>query len=81
MQIGITGQIMGALYGLDAIPERWLSRLELRDEITCLAEDLWLLASGNLNTDDAAVRKCYIQIRFTRRQPPYEGGISNLSGR
>jgi ADP-ribosylglycohydrolase len=36
----ITGNILGALHGTDAIPERWLSQLELRDEITAIASDL-----------------------------------------
>jgi ADP-ribosylglycohydrolase len=55
----IAGQIMGARHGLNAIPERWLVRLELRDEIFRLAEDLQLVASGRLDTDDAAVWERY----------------------
>ena len=37
----ITGNILGALLGARAIPPRWLDRLELRAEITKLAEDLF----------------------------------------
>jgi ADP-ribosyl-[dinitrogen reductase] hydrolase len=55
----IAGQIMGARQGLDAVPERWLVSLELREEITGLAEDLWLWASGRLDVDDAAVWERY----------------------
>jgi ADP-ribosyl-[dinitrogen reductase] hydrolase len=55
----IAGQIMGARQGLDAIPERWLKDLELREEITSLAEDLQLMASGQLATEDAAVWERY----------------------
>jgi len=36
----ITGNVLGALHGLAAIPERWLAQLELRDEIERLALDL-----------------------------------------
>lgn len=36
----ITGNILGAIYGLTAIPERWLSQLELRHEIEQVAVDL-----------------------------------------
>jgi ADP-ribosylglycohydrolase len=36
----ITGNILGALHGTGAIPERWLSQLELRDEIAAIAADL-----------------------------------------
>jgi ADP-ribosylglycohydrolase len=55
----IAGQIMGARHGLAAIPERWLVSLELREEITRLAEDLWLMATGRLNAADLAVRDRY----------------------
>ncbi len=35
----IAGNILGALYGVEAIPTRWLDELELRDEIEQLARD------------------------------------------
>jgi len=38
----ITGNILGIVYGLDAIPRRWLQRLELCDVITQVATDLWI---------------------------------------
>jgi ADP-ribosylglycohydrolase len=37
----ITGNLLGAMLGVDAIPSRWLERLELRDEIQRIADDLW----------------------------------------
>jgi ADP-ribosyl-[dinitrogen reductase] hydrolase len=55
----IAGQIMGARDGLNAIPGRWIEQLELREEITSLAEDLQLMANGRLDTDDAAVWERY----------------------
>lgn len=36
----ITGNILGTLLGLEAIPQGWVERLELRDEIMTIAEDL-----------------------------------------
>lgn len=36
----IAGQILGARLGVQAIPQRWLSELELRNEIQHLASDL-----------------------------------------
>ncbi|WP_370688668.1 ADP-ribosylglycohydrolase family protein [Roseomonas sp. GC11] len=36
----ITGNLLGALLGEKAIPVQWLERLELRDEITVVADDL-----------------------------------------
>ena len=35
----IAGNILGAMYGVEAIPTRWLDELELRDEIEQLARD------------------------------------------
>ena len=36
----ITGNILGTLHGVMAIPTEWIEHLELRDEIAALAEDL-----------------------------------------
>ena len=36
----IVGNIMGAYLGIEAIESRWLDRLEARDEILRLADDL-----------------------------------------
>ncbi len=36
----ICGNLLGALWGVDAIPREWLAELELRDEIDTLAHDL-----------------------------------------
>lgn len=37
----MTGNILGALLGRQSIPERWLTALELREEIEGVARDLW----------------------------------------
>ena len=36
----IAGNLLGALYGVEAIPKRWLEPLELREVITAVADDL-----------------------------------------
>ena len=36
----IAGNLLGALHGVDAIPQRWLEALELREAIGQVADDL-----------------------------------------
>lgn len=40
----VVGQIAGALYGEAGIPENWLEKLVMRDEIANLAQQLYQLA-------------------------------------
>ena len=42
----IAGNICGALYGVELIPNRWLRQLELRSEITEIADDLAACDAG-----------------------------------
>ena len=42
----ITGEILGAALGEEAIPERWLRELELREVVTAMAEDFLQLAQA-----------------------------------
>jgi ADP-ribosyl-[dinitrogen reductase] hydrolase len=42
----VCGQVAGAYYGVAGIPEDWLGRLALRDEITALADRLYGIASN-----------------------------------
>jgi hypothetical protein len=44
----ITGNILGTLWGCHAIPDRWLSGLELRGLIVEMADDLALLPAAPL---------------------------------
>lgn len=37
----ITGHILGALHGVEAIPERWLDQLDLKDVVDTVATDLY----------------------------------------
>lgn len=48
----ITGNILGALLGEDAIPARWRERVELRDTILQLADDLFAGWSGDIEWMD-----------------------------
>jgi hypothetical protein len=40
----IYGQLAGAVYGVEAIPEQWLEKLVMRAEITKMADDLLALS-------------------------------------
>lgn len=55
----IAGNVCGALYGDSAIPARWLDRLELRDDITALADDLAALHEDRLDLDCDQIFKRY----------------------
>jgi len=47
----ITGNILGACFGIDALPSAWVERVELRDTIERLAGDLYAVAVGGLELD------------------------------
>ncbi len=49
----MTGNILGALWGVNAIPAPWLEGLEIREEIDRLAHGLDAVSSGRLSSDDA----------------------------
>jgi len=48
----IAGNLLGAMYGLDAIPSRWLADLELREVIEEVADDLASMWFWELDDDD-----------------------------
>ncbi len=48
----LVGQLLGAQYGENAIPKRWLEPLELRDEIGQIANDLFHHREWNLDERD-----------------------------
>ena len=43
----VAGQIAGAVYGLQAIPDTWLSKLAWRDRLVRTAEALWSASLGD----------------------------------
>lgn len=49
----VAGALLGARFGADAIPSRWLERLAVRDEATMLAERLLALAQSAAQPEDA----------------------------
>lgn len=60
----ITGNLLGALYGVKSIPQKWLEPLELREVIAELAGDLYAFKdwdigeySGNHELNDRIWRK------------------------
>lgn len=59
----VTGNILGAYLGYDAIPEQWKEKLELREVILELAEDL---CTGQ-NPEDAVWRSKYLSHTYRRK--------------
>ena len=64
----ITGNLLGTLFGVDAIPEQWLEPLQLREVITEIAEDLhdcidWALSPFGSDPE--------CQERIWRKYPGY----------
>lgn len=49
----MTGNLLGVLHGIEAIPAHWLERLELREAIVELAQELFTFPSWNLEGDSA----------------------------
>jgi len=47
----ITGNIVGAFYGPDALPRAWVDAVELRDVILQLAEDLTAVVEGKADAE------------------------------
>ncbi|MGQ0658602.1 MAG: ADP-ribosylglycohydrolase family protein [Chromatiales bacterium] len=57
----ITGNLLGAMHGLDDIPKRWLDPLELRGVIAELADDLFSFPSWKIGgaSDDRSIHDRY----------------------
>jgi ADP-ribosylglycohydrolase len=49
----LTGNLLGALLGVEAIPSRWLEPLELREPIAEMADDLATVRSWLIDTDES----------------------------
>lgn len=49
----IAGNLLGAMYGSNAIPPRWLESLELRQAITTIAEDILFIHDSTLSASDS----------------------------
>ena len=68
----ITGNILGALWGVEAIAQSFLEPLELRDVIIELAEDLAALREWGIENSDGAGRKVD-RARCERMEKKYRG--------
>lgn len=55
----IAGNIAGVMRGVESIPARWTADLELREEITAVADDLLALKSGHLDLRSRATQERY----------------------
>lgn len=55
----ITGNILGTMLGVSAIPERWLKPLELKKVIEAVAEDLWNCSTWTSFSDDRELWERY----------------------
>lgn len=60
----ITGNLAGALYGVSAIPAQWLERLELREVIHTVADDLYDCSTWVLNPHEGTPEKESILQRY-----------------
>lgn len=60
----ITGNLLGALLGLEAIPDRWLTPLELRSTIEALADDLAAVFDWRLRTAADAEERSFYSTRY-----------------
>ena len=65
----IAGNLLGALYGVEAIPQRWLEPLELREVITAVADDLlscpqWKVGEPPPEDADARRERAYWVDRY-----------------
>ena len=62
----ITGNILGAYLGLDAVPRKFTEDLELKDVILEVADDLYRAACGTVDPDgDSAWREKYVDAAYS----------------
>ena len=60
----ITGNLLGALYGAEAIPPRWLRSLELRDVIMAMADDLATFPEWDVGEHQASAECAFYWKRY-----------------
>jgi len=60
----ITGNLLGAAAGVEAIPDRWLTKLELRPTIEALADDLAAFPEWRLRTQADAEERAFYTDRY-----------------
>ncbi len=60
----ITGNLLGAAAGVEAIPDRWLTHLELRSTIEALADDLAAFPEWRLRSQAEADERAFYASRY-----------------
>jgi len=60
----ITGNLLGAAAGVEAIPARWLAHLELRPIIEALADDLGAFPDWRLRNQSDAEERAFYATRY-----------------
>lgn len=60
----MAGQLLGAMYGVDRIPDSWLTQLELRGVIEEIADDLAVFTDWRLNDDEAVEEEDFYFQRY-----------------
>ena len=60
----ITGNLLGAAAGVEAIPDRWLAQLELRSTIEALADDLAAFPEWQLRNQAEAEERAFYASRY-----------------
>jgi ADP-ribosyl-[dinitrogen reductase] hydrolase len=60
----ITGNLLGAAAGVEAIPARWLAHLELSPIIEALADDLAAFPDWRLRTQLDAEERAFYATRY-----------------
>ena len=60
----IAGNLLGATLGVEAIPERWLAPLELRQTIEAVADDLAAHPEWRLRGDSNAEERGFYVTRY-----------------
>jgi len=60
----ITGNLLGAAAGVEAIPDRWLAQLELRSTIEAIANDLATFPEWRLRNQAEAEERAFYTSRY-----------------
>jgi len=64
----VAGQIAGAMYGYQAIPERWLNQLVWHDKMVTMANRLYELGSSEI-VDNSAADKSALEASSLAQEP------------
>ena len=65
----ITGNLLGAMYGMKAIPAVWLEPLELREVITEIAEDLYACRDWDIGRSEFGKNNEELNERIWQKYP------------